>query len=497
MTVTTRRRFLGSVAAGAASFAAAGVSARELVCGQAPTWDKTVDLLIVGSGYAGLCAAVETKDAGAKPVVIEKMAILGGNSLLCGGGIAAPGNDLQKKAGIEDSPDQLYADMLKSGGGLVHEELARVVADNALPTYEWVRDYIGVKFDRLAYHGGHSVARSAAYQNGNGAKLVKPLVEKCKAEGIAISTRTRLEEILTENGRVVGAAVREGYVFPKDDSGKLVYYRTTKGIVLAGGGFSQNVALRSLHDPRLGPQLESTNQAGATGDALIAAQKIGAATLHMDWIQLGPWTSPDEPGFGVAPKIVEAVVGYGFMVDPKIGKRFVNETGNRKVRSDAIVATGHPAVLVVSTENVKHVPAAALKTGLEKGVVKKFDSIEALADFHKIPKAALVEELARWNGYIARKADPDFKAKIFDDTLENKGEFYSVRLWPRVHYTMGGLAIDPKARVLAADGKVIPGLYAAGEITGGVHGMVRLGTVSIVDCLIFGRIAGKSAAEGL
>lgn len=117
MTVTTRRRFLGSVAAGAASFAAAGVSARELVCGQAPTWDKTVDLLIVGSGYAGLCAAVEAKDAGAKPVIIEKMAILGGNSLLCGGGIAAPGNDLQKKAGIQDSPDQLYADMLKSGGG--------------------------------------------------------------------------------------------------------------------------------------------------------------------------------------------------------------------------------------------------------------------------------------------------------------------------------------------------------------------------------------------
>ena len=371
------------------------------------------------------------------------------------------------------------------------------MADNALPTYEWVRDYIGVKFDRLAYHGGHSVARSAAYQNGNGAKLVKPLVEKCKAMGIVISPRTRLEEILTEKGRVVGVAVREGYVFPKDDSGRVAHYRVTKGLVLAGGGFSQNVALRSLHDPRLGPQLESTNQPGATGDALIAAQKIGATTLHMDWIQLGPWTSPDEPGFGVAPKIVEAVVGYGMMVDPNTGKRFVNETGNRKVRSDAIVATGHPAVLVVSTDNVKHVPEFALKKGLENGVVKKFETIEALADFHKIPKTALVEQLALWNSYIAKKADPDFKAKIFDDTLENKGEFYSVRLWPRVHYTMGGLAIDNKARVLSADQKPIPGLYAAGEITGGVHGMVRLGTVSIVDCLIFGRVAGKSAAAGI
>lgn len=486
----SRRNVLGLAGAGLMAGAAHAAHAADAPEG----WDRECDVLVVGSGYAGLCAAIEARTAGADTLLIEKMVVLGGNSALCGGGIAAPGSDLQKAAGVKDSADQLYRDMLKSGGGLVHEELARVVADNALPTYEWVRDVIGVKFDRLAFHGGHSVPRSAAYMKGNGAQLVKPLVEKAKSLGVKVENRMRLVDIVVEKGRVVGAVITEGYKFPDEKSGKNVRVRVKKGLVLAGGGFSQNVELRKLHDPRLGPQLESTNQPGATGDALMAAQRIGATDIQMDWIQLGPWTSPDEKGFGVAPKIVEAVVGYGFMVDPETGKRFVNETGNRKVRSDAIVATGHPAVLAVSVDNVGHVPAEALKTGLEKGVVKTFDSAEALADFHKIPKEAFMASLASWNEAVKAKKDPAFNAKIFDDTKVNEGKFYSIRLWPRVHYTMGGLAITPKAEVIGNDLKPIPGLYAAGEICGGVHGMVRLGTVSIVDCLLFGRIAGKNAA---
>lgn len=492
----SRRAALQAVGAGALLMGAARqAAAREAQLYKKIHWDKTCDVLVVGSGYAGLCAALEAKKAGADVVVIEKMTIMGGNSLLCGGGIAAPGSDLQKAAGIkDDSADRLYEDMIKSGGGLTHTDLARVIADHALEAYEWARDYVGVKFDRLGYHGGHSVPRSASYQKGNGAQLVAALVKKCKELNIPILTRTRLEELVTEQGRVIGAQVREGYIFPKDDSGKTVFYRAKKAVVLAGGGFSQNVWLRSINDPRLGPQLESTNHPGATGDALLAAHRAGAVEIQMDWIQLGPWTSPDEPGFGVAPKIVESVVGFGLMVDPKTGKRFVNETGNRKVRSDAIVATGHPAVLVVSTNNVKHTPAESLEKGLANGVVKKFPNAEALAEHHGIPKEAFLKTLADWNHCIETRKDPEFKAMIFEDAVKNEGEFYSVRLWPRVHYTMGGLAINPKAQVLGTDSKPIPGLYAAGEICGGIHGMVRLGTVSIADCLIFGRIAGQNAA---
>ena len=127
-----------------------------------------------------------------------------------------------------------------------------MVADNALPAYEWVRDYIGVKFDRLAFHGGHSVPRSAAYMKGNGAKLVKPLVEKCKSLGIPILSRTRLAELVTKDGAVLGAEVEEGYRFPKEGSGKKAFYRAKKGIVLAGGGFSSRGARSpALHLDRI------------------------------------------------------------------------------------------------------------------------------------------------------------------------------------------------------------------------------------------------------
>ena len=187
-------------------------------------------------------------------------------------------------------------------------------------------------------------------------------------------------------------------------------------------------------------------------------------------------------------------MGYGFMVDPKTGSRFVNETGNRKVRSDAIIATGHPAVLLVSEKNAKHVPPSTIEAGLKNGAIRRFGSIDEAAGFYRIDPASLQKALARWNEAIAQKKDPDFGAKIFDDTERNEGVFYGCRLWPRVHYCQGGIAVNAKAQALNDDLEVIPGLYAAGECTGGVHGMVRLGTVSIADCVVFGRVAGKNAA---
>lgn len=182
-------------------------------------------------------------------------------------------------------------------------------------------------------------------------------------------------------------------------------------------------------------------------------------------------------------------------MDPKTGRRFVNETGNRKVRSDAIIATGHPAVILVSEENAGHVPPSTIKAGMENGSIRHFANLDELAKFYGINAESLKASVTRWNEAVAAKKDPDFNAKIFRDTKENKGVFYACRLWPRVHYCMGGLAINPKAEVINTDLNVIPGLYAAGEVAGGVHGMVRLGTVSIADCVVFGRVAGRNAAQ--
>ena len=243
-----------------------------------------------------------------------------------------------------------------------------------------------------------------------------------------------------------------------------------------------------MHDPRLTAALDSTNSPAATGEGLQAAQRVGAGTCLMDWIQLGPWTSPDEKGFGVCPKFVEASVGYGLMIDPK--------TGNRKVRADAILAIGHPAIILISETNMKkHVPMSTVKAGLDNGSIKRFASLEELAQNYGIDPKLLKESVDRWNDAIAKKTDPDFKAKIFDDTEANEGTFFACRLWPRVHYCMGGLTINAKAEVIDTDFNILPGLFAAGEVCGGVHGMVRLGTVSIADCIVYGRVAGKAAAN--
>lgn len=431
------------------------------------------------------------------------MSIVGGNSILSGGGLASPGNDLQVAAGIKDSPELLLADMLKSGGGLANVECAKVVAYGALDAYRWAKDFLGVKFDRLGYQGGHSVARSACYMNGNGANMVGPMAKKAKELGVALETRTRLVNLVTdEKGAVVGAELVKGYVFPKEDSGTRMFVHARRGVVVAGGGFSQNVKLRMLHDPRLGPQLESTNQPGATGDAMMAAQRIGAADVQMDWIQLGPWTSPDEQGFGVAPLFVESCVGYGPMIDPATGKRFIKETGNRKVRADAIVAIGHPCVIYTSLENAKNVIIGKNMTpeiyerARKSGVVKEYPTLQAMADDLKIPYEELKKTNDTFNGYMAAKKDPDFDCMFFDDSKPNTdGPFLAVRLWPRVHHCMGGLEINDNAQVLSVRGKVINGLYAAGEVTGGVHGMVRLGTVAVADCMIFGRVAARTAMK--
>lgn len=306
--------------------------------------------------------------------------------------------------------------------------------------------------------------------------------------------------IVNDKGCVVGVKARINHRFNRPDSGRVVYIRATKGVLIASGGFSQNVKMRTSHDPRLTDAFGSTNHPGATGEMIQEAQALGANTIHMDWIQLGPWTSPDENGFGLAPLAVESMVGYGPMINPTTSKRFIKETGNRKVRADAIVALGKPAIIYTCEANMmnkvvgKNMKPEQFETALKNGVIRKFDDLKSLADFYKLDYSTLEKENEKFNGYMKAMKDPEFDCMFFKDAVLNtKGPFYAIRLWPRVHHTMGGLEINEKAQVLDVKGNPIAGLYAAGEATGGVHGMVRLGTVAVADCIIFGRIAARTA----
>ena len=495
-----RRKFLATtgVAAGAAVSALALPHTAE-ASGPAPLpkkWDTTVDVLVVGTGFAGLAAAIEARTASSDVLVLEKMPVPGGNSSINGGDFSAAGTPMQKALEIEDSSEQMAKDMLRAGLYLNYPELAKTVAEQSAAALEWSQS-LGAKFDRVNYHGGHSVKRAHQLVERSGSGLVNKQLDKARALGAKIEFRTKLTRLVVKDDRVVGVEVRRNYRFPNETSGDVAFIKARKAVVLASGGFSQNVAFRQMFDPRLTADFTSTNHPGATGEATIAACMAGALGTQMDWIQLGPWTSPDEKGFGYVPQFVERVVGYGVMVDPVTGKRFFKETGNRKERADAIILLGHPAVILADTTNTTAmVDPGQLKGALDNGSLRKFDTLEDLAKGYGMPVGPFVEQVKRWNSFVEQKKDPELDCMIFKDAVPNvTPPYYAARLWPRVHFTMGGLAINKNAQVIGLDLKPMPGLYAAGEAAGGVHGAVRLGGCSMPACVVFGRIAGQNAGK--
>ncbi len=502
---TLSRRNFFKTAGGAAAVAGLAASGIPLMAGQAQAacdvlpkkWDETYDVVVIGSGFAGLAAAIEAKNAGASAIVLEKMPLHGGNSVINGGDICAPGTKMQKENGIDDSPELMLKDMLRAGLYLNSPDLAKTLAYNAKDALEWTESYLGVKYVKMNFHGGHSVKRAHGMIRQSGSELVNKEMAKAKELGVKIQMRTKLVKFFSnKDGRIVGMEIRKDYRFPDENSGKKAFIKAKKAVVLSSGGFAQDVKLRQVHDPRLTDKFGSTNQPGATGEALLAACQSGAMDVQMDWIQLGPWTSPDEKGFGYVPLFCEPLVGYGLMINPKTGKRFFKETGNRKERADAIILVGDPVIIMGDSYAVKkQVVPHALEKGLELGAIKKFDTLEALAKEYNISVDVFLKEVARWNGFVEAKKDDDFGCMIFKDAKPTvEAPFYAARLWPKVHHTMGGLVIDKNAQVMGFDLKPVKGLYAAGEVTGGVHGAVRLGGVAAIDCLVFGRIAGKNAA---
>lgn len=460
-------------------------------------WDSETDVLVVGTGFAGLAAAIEAKKAGSDVVIIDKMTTYGGNSSINGGDMAAVGTPLQKEAGIEDSVDLMMADMLKAGKYYNHLDKVKVLAENSGAAVQWLTD-IGVKFTKLNFHGGHSVPRTNTTENATGADIVKAEVAYLESLGVELTLGTKMERLVEDaSGRIVGAEVRKKYKFGQENSGTLAYIKAKKAVVLGAGGFSQDVPMRAIHEPRLTDSFASTNHQGATGEALREALKHKAMDVHMDWIQLGPWTSPDEEGFGYCPQFCERLVGYGLMIDPATGKRFVKETGDRKERADLMLEINHPTLIIADAPTVKkQVAQHIFGGGLKKGVIMEFQTLDAIADKFEIPEETFLAEVQRWNGFVARGKDEDFGAKVQVGAEPTQTPpYYAAKLWPKVHHTMGGLHTTLQAQVIDQDFKPIPGLYAAGEITGGTHGAVRLGSCAITDCTVYGRIAGQNAAK--
>jgi len=459
--------------------------------------NEQTDIIVVGSGLAGLAAAIEAVEAGVSVMVFEKMKLTGGNTRISDGALAAPGNYLQKRLGIEDSPELFYDDMLRAGLGLNHPQLVRIVAERAAEAVDWTRNELGVKYqDRLDRFGGHSVARCLTTRNHSGADIIKAQKARLNQFGVKILTRCQLTGLITDSsGTVCGVEIRSGYNFPDENSGTKNKIRANRAVVLATGGFGNDIRFRALQNPVLDESIGSTNHRGATAEGLVAALKINAAPVHLSWIQTGPWGCADEAGYGKGGRFASySVYPAGILIDPATGCRIVNEWADRRQRSEAILRTGHVCLGIVDAKGAE-MASESLQHCLKSGKVKGFDTLRDLAAAYGIPSLQLNTTVNDYNKMVIEGGQDEF-GKPLDQGPQPLAQppFYAIRLWPKVHYTPGGVGINSKAQVIDLHNQPIPRLFAAGEVCGGIHGASRLGSCALTECLIFGRIAGQQAA---
>lgn len=445
-----------------------------------------VDVVVVGSGGAGLISAIKAKEAGANVVVLEKLPLIGGNTLISGAEYAAPMNWLQEKDNISDSIELFKKDVEKAGGD---KELIDVLAKNALDGAKWLKDDIKVEWmDELMFFGGHSVKRSLIPKGQSGKELINKLHAKTEELGIEILTETNAYELIVKDDVVTG-------VKAKTKNGELIV--NAKSVILTTGGFGANKKMLNDNDKEIDDKILSTNSPGSTGDGIKMAQKIGADVVDLDKIQLYP-VCDVETG-----KLLYTgdtrLVGGAILVN-KEGNRFVEELGTRREISLGIKSQTDSIAYQIwdedSMQKSKILPTHEIEYNnlIEGKKLCKVNSIDEIAQFFGIDKNNLKETIKKFNEDSENGKDTLFNLRRLGFKIE-KAPFYCLKAVPAVHHTMGGLRINKDANVLDKNGNIIKGLYAAGETTGGIHGNNRLGSVSITDITVFGIIAGINAAK--
>ena len=448
--------------------------------------EMDVDVVVVGSGGAGLISAIKAKENGKKVVVLEKLPIIGGNTLISGAEYAAPQNWLQDKENIKDSVELFEKDVEKAGG---NKELIKVLATNALDGAKWLRDDVGVEWmDHLMFFGGHSVKRSLIPKGQSGKELINKLSDKCSKLGIDILTETNCYELIFEDNKVKG-------VKANIKTGQLTV--NAKSVILATGGFGANKKMLYENDKEIDDKILSTNQPGSTGDGIIMAQKIGADVVDMDKIQLYPICDVQT---GKLLYTADTRLTTGAILVNKQGNRFVEELDTRRKISMAIKEQQDSIAYQIWDEDsmqkskVLQDHKIEYDNLIENKKMIKANSIEEIADFFDLDKENLKKTIEKFNKDSENGKDTLFNLRRLGFKIE-KAPFYCLKAVPAVHHTMGGLKINKEAKVLNTKAQEIDGLFAAGEVTGGIHGNNRLGSVSIADITVFGIIAGTKASK--
>ena len=447
-----------------------------------PADNQQADIVVIGAGGAGMTAAIQAVQDGATDVVIlEKMPVTGGNTTRSTGGLNAAGTSYQEADGVEDSVELFVEDTMKGGKELNDKELVTVMAENSAGAVDWVNE-IGGDLSVVGMFGGASVKRihRPTDTSAVGPMLVKALNAKTEELGIPVLLETTAEKILVDDsGKVCGVTGtdKDGQEFTIDCT----------AVVLATGGFGANSDMVVEYKPDLAGFC-TTNHAGATGDGIAMAKELGAAFVDMEQIQTHPTVNPDTQTM-----YTEGVRGNGAILVNKEGKRFVDELETRDVVSAAILEQTDKVCYLVFDQAVRE-SLAAIESYIKAGIVTEADTPEALGEAIGIDGAALAETLKTYAGYKAAGKDEDFGRESMELALD-KPKYYAALCAPAIHHTMGGVKINTKTEVLKEDGTAIPGLFAAGEVTGGVHGANRLGGNAVTDIVVFGRIAGTAAED--
>ena len=453
-------------------------------CSSEPTVDtgadsKSADIVVIGAGGAGMTAAIQAAQDGATNVVIiEKTGMAGGNTTRSTGGLNASETTFQERDGIEDSNQLFIDDTMKGGKNINDLSLVTYMAENSADALYWVND-LGADLTVVGLFGGASVKRihRPSDTSAVGPVLVKTLLAQVEKLNIPVLYNTKAEEILTDdNGAVSGVKVT-------DENG--TYTINCKAVIVATGGFGANSEMVEQYNPSL-TGFGTTNVAAATGDGIVMGTAIGAATVDMEQIQTHPTVHPETQTM-----YTEAVRGNGAILVNKEGARFTNEMGTRDVVSAAILEQTDGQAWLVFDHAVR-TSLKAIEGYISAGIVTEAATVEELATAIGADPATLKATMDKFAADVTSGNADEFGREGLELPL-TEGNFYACLVAPAIHHTMGGLKINTATEVLNEEGNAIAGLFAASEVTGGVHGANRLGGNAVTDIIVFGRAAGTAA----